>query len=691
MACHLLATSCSIAMAPSTSKESGSVAKRTVTQTLHELNPSFARHGVFDLAVWLPKIHTYQYIAKKSGNTMQGADFRCFMVDPSDRTMYVVAHLAMRNDNMGPLTNAEKKFEAGAKFRCSQVSLDSNVKQEYMHAPVKVRINLATTKSEKVVGLPTGETYQPEPAMTIAYCKQLTSSCRFDVTAIIDEVSEPRPIAHDRQVVSVTLIDDSADQGAPAELSFSLWQDLPLSKDDCATFDTLRKAAEAKQCLSLFALQGKHSNKGFSFEADSKKEFFVFPAVGKRADALAEVAEELLKIPKDKRDVLEQATYEARDYEHEPGQQTMCKLLQDLANTTDVHGLNEKPTLWNANWVEVERPQGENLLKKDGSSLWFQVSLRDLSGQVTGVWMNEKSALSLSGLENKDEFIESLSSGNQVFPVMSAVKVIRESRTTSSENGSSTQASKMNVNLVVVSAIAQPFDEAPSNSALEMIPLMKDHKDDTSAILPAALDMVDTSKHYALTVRLKAHDGSTIQLPCQKVIALVFSSQKCETSQTETGSYYITTKGIEDALAAEDTSEVIEKKTFTLSAMCTLSNLTQYRLDGTKKQKQAAIVILAAKTPDAFIVESMQCLQPNEVSAVRESLQRLQFFAMHMYMRDRKRTVEWNDECSPAKSKKCRTMGRSPSDIPLPIADSVINSSHHAASQVSGDGTQPGM
>ena len=663
-------------MAPSAAGKGD--AKNTGTQTLHELI-CFARHGVWDLGVFRPFIHTYKYTNKKNGSTMQGADFRCFMVDLNDPAMYVSAHVAMRGDNMTPLKNAEKKFFVGAKFRCSNVLLDTNAKQEFLHAPVKTRINLAGTKAVQLMATQKGEKIQPQPAMTITNCKELQSTCRFDVTALVDEVSGPRSVTAERQVVSVILIDDSADQGAPAELTLFYFQDLPLSKYDAAMVDTLRRGAESKQCFSLFAVQGRHSDKGYSFEADSKKEFFIFPAVGKRADRLVAAAEELVKIPKEKRHVLTQATHEARDYEHEPGQQTICKLLQDLTNVTDVQGLNEKPTLWNANWVAVGPPQGEHLLRKDGSSLWFQVSLCDISGQVNNVWMNEKSALSLSGSENKADFLESYRLGNQLFPVMSAVKVIRECRNTSQDNGEPTQTSKTNVSLVIVYAVRQPLDEAPTKSVLEMIPFMKDYRDDTSAILPATLDMVEASLHYAFTVRLKANDGSTIQLPCQKVIALVLSSQSCETFQTESGSFYITTKGIEDAFSEENASKATDKKTYTLSAMCTLSNLTQYRLDGTKKQKQAAIVILACKTQNAFIVESMHCLQPNEVSAMRNSLQRLQFFAMHIHCRDRKRTVQWSDDFSPVASKRCRLIGRSPTDIPLPIAESVSDGPHCAA------------
>ena len=113
-------------------------------------------------------------------------------------------------------------------------------------------------------------------------------------------------------------------------------------------------------------------------------------AVGSRATRLTQVAESLQAAPQESRDVLEQSSFESRDYENELGAQTLCKLLSDLVATTDVQKLNEKPTLWQANWVEVGWPVGDNLLKTYGSELWFQTSLRDLSGQVANVCVDER-------------------------------------------------------------------------------------------------------------------------------------------------------------------------------------------------------------------------------------------------------------------------------------------------------------
>ena len=104
------------------------------------------------------------------------------------------------------------------------------------------------------------------------------------------------------------------------------------------------------------------------------------------------------------------------------------------------------------------------MLTKEGSRLWFQTSLRDLSGQVVNAWMDEKSALSLSRLPDKEAFIESFKEGNQLFPIMSTVKVIREVKSSQdasavSQLADAKQTQKF-VNLIIVHATDQPWNEA---------------------------------------------------------------------------------------------------------------------------------------------------------------------------------------------------------------------------------------
>ena len=146
--------------------------------------------------------------------------------------------------------------------------------------------------------------------MSIKDCKKLQQSQRFDVTALMDALSEVRSVNVTRQVISVTIIDDSGDDGKPGQLTFAFFMDLPLSKEDAATMDILReaKASKIQQVFSFFALQGKKTEKGYTFEADSKKEFFLVTASTPRAHRLTKVAESLQDVPEEKRDVLQQSS-----------------------------------------------------------------------------------------------------------------------------------------------------------------------------------------------------------------------------------------------------------------------------------------------------------------------------------------------------------------------------------------------
>ena len=152
----------------------------------------------------------------------------------------------MRSDNMALLQQAEAKFKAGLKFRISKVGFDGLAKQEFLHIPLEHKIDLARTKADPLMQTKEGETVQPTPAMSIQDCKMLQQAQRFDVTALMDAMSE---------VVSVTVIDDSGNDGKPGQLTFSFFMDLPLSKEDAVTMNILREAqaAEVKPVFSFFS------------------------------------------------------------------------------------------------------------------------------------------------------------------------------------------------------------------------------------------------------------------------------------------------------------------------------------------------------------------------------------------------------------------------------------------------------
>ena len=175
----------------------------------------------------------------------------------------------MRYDNPRPLQEAETKFRAGLKFRLSKVALDNSTKQEFLHTPLKQKNDLAKTKVMPQMQDNDGATLQPSPSMCIKDCKLLQQSQRFDVTAIVDSLSEVRSVNQTCEVVNVTIIDDSGADDMPGQLTFAFFMELPRSKEDAATMNILQQSQEDgnKGILSFFALQGRKTDRGFSFEA----------------------------------------------------------------------------------------------------------------------------------------------------------------------------------------------------------------------------------------------------------------------------------------------------------------------------------------------------------------------------------------------------------------------------------------
>ena len=186
------------------------------------------------------------------------------------------ASIQMRFGKKAPLHEAETKFKADLRFRISKVVFDTSAKQEFLHTPLKMKIDLARTKSDPLMQVKQGETVQPCPAMSIRDCKSLQQTQRFDVTAIMDGISDVRPVKSSRQVVSVTIIDDSGNDGAPGQLTFSLFMDLPLSKEDAATLNFLRdaQASEVKPVFHSFLCKVRKRIQGIPLKQIRRRNFF---------------------------------------------------------------------------------------------------------------------------------------------------------------------------------------------------------------------------------------------------------------------------------------------------------------------------------------------------------------------------------------------------------------------------------
>ena len=136
------------------------------------------------------------------------------------------------------------------------------------------------------------------------------------------------------------------------------------------------------------------------------------------------------------------------------------------------------------------------------------------------------------------------------------------------------------------------------------------------------------------------------------------STQDTKTDQLAKG-FKLTTTDVEDVLGEADDNK------FTLTAICTLENLPKYRLDPPRSGVQYALISVTSMTQDTFIVDQVQLLSAEEATAATASLKQLMLLTRHIFAPERKRGGEWDATFSPAIAKKCRFLGRSPTDAVL--------------------------
>ena len=377
-----------------------------------------------------PRIIPYTWKDRKTGQHKAGANFKCLLVSLADRRSYMLCQLAMKDGKKEPLEDALKRFKENTSFRMSNVHFVNKSAQEYVHAPIKFVVDLGKTKMDPLMSQGDGQSIQAEPAMTLTEVKELQQHQRFDVTALVAEVGEPRPISSTRKVRDIQIIDHSfASESKVQQIKFGFFYD-EGEKNSSATIDILRQAEGSAEPVSFFGLDGKmvcvQGQQGFNIENSS--EFFAVSARGDRASSLTSVAETLHATPTESREVLQQGLVGAyKDYKDEQGKLSLCKLLKTTVAKTNIEFIDENDTLWQLNWVEVAWPTGseDDLCTKKKERLWFETEIHDVTGQGPRVRMNEESALALAQVSSKDEFLALHAAGKQAFPPMAAVKILR--------------------------------------------------------------------------------------------------------------------------------------------------------------------------------------------------------------------------------------------------------------------------
>ena len=384
---------------------------------------------------------------------------------------------------------------------------------------------------------------------------------------------------------------------------------------------------------------------------------------------------------------------QARYWSQEQGKETSCGLLSSFARTaTGIADLDSRETIWQLNWVLPSEPSpGENMKSKDGTRLWFPLTIRDISGPIV-LYITEQAALKLVDVADAKEF-EQLRSENRLrFPVVASVKVCRKPAKASAaqpgQSGGGNSAHDNEFDSIIVDATQQDTDLPPTLLSTKVLTMQTDSVD---IVLPARLDMIRKSEHYAMAIEYttqivpqelmkvasKTNPGMSMMRPCAKGLALVSVSTRSKTFPAGENGHKLITKEVVDYLSPSGRAQ----KKYTLVSFCTLDTVTDFKLDPPPRAKNQAALITFTRVMESdddsaeqavttLLVDAVQQLEPSKAQTLQPVLSKMIYFAALAGQISRKRDQEqWTPEESPAKTSKCRILGRSPTGPDLPDYD----------------------
>ena len=210
--------------------------------------------------------------------------------------------------------------------------------------------------------------------------------------------------------------------------------------------------------------------------------------------------------------------------------------------------------LYQINWAELSPPSSQSTLQGAKGGLFYRATLRDCTGQME-VFVREKAALAMSSMPSAQAFLAAVEEQDLVVPLLVSLRLVCRS---GKDDGKPI--------FVVVEAGPQNLDEPPSNASQWLLPLIGACPEAAGRVLPARVADLKSSLLYPLMV------GDNL---VTKALVLLISTEKSKLAQCGDG-FFVHTKGLRDAMAAD------EAKRFSAKALCTLANSIQLKLDGTR-------------------------------------------------------------------------------------------------------------
>ena len=649
-----------------TAAAAGSVAPPRATGSvptpLHHLNNTTAKLSEWEIEI--ANAHEEEYEYKWEDKTRSTKIFKCHLVYIHDPEQYCMGEL--RKSKSSPPNWCEvaaKKFEDGHKFRISAVELNIKAKPEYISTTVKQVVNLQATQMTKL--LQDTKHCNPEPRVTCKECMAFKSTQAFDITALIDAVSERREVSTHKFVRDVRIIDGTTDSGVqpPADIVcpkisvfYKTSGTLGSASGDPAFIQQLVQAVGQPSPFKFHGIQAE----GHKFQT-ARSWYKIVPAEGPRGQKLKTDHDAIMRA-KDSGTmiILENKWFpNDEDLENTNGQETLCAHLHTMSKRTGIALLDDKTSVWQVNWVFPTLMPGSHLTKA-GDKLWLSIMCQDVSGR-TEVRMNEKIALEISGRSTKDEFMQAVAEGDAVFPSILSLKMSRRIMEVQSEDDADDKQAF--VNTTVIAACAQDVSMPRTTTVKQLVPILRSLTTMSTAILPAALHMLRTTAAYPLQVQYPVPDLDP--QPCNKVWVLIKATKKSKCS--DEFPYTVITEDVEDVLdmphlsVPPPDSKAAENSKYKLLSMCSKEARTSLTLTPAHGKHVFALAIITSVQDNTLCAETVETIQADEKNRLTMTMRQEMTLAVDLIKHTSLGiTAPWTDTTSPLKAPSCRVLGKSP-------------------------------
>ena len=636
---------------------------------LSYLTTQSARFGVWEVAIFNPTARTREYIWNQEKRTSYS--FQCMLVSTADPTQYVLGDSHGKGMNAVKLNELKNKFMPGLVFHMTHVVFADNMKKQYNSAP-KTEVVSMTQTTWSPVSAKAQKFKMAEPNIPVAESMGIEHEQQFDALALVHDIFELHNggthAGQQRLRFKILLTDGSKnkDTGKMCHLPVTIFVDGDLHGQPPSLYQQLQAAHAQNSAMAFFGIQGKKSdsNDG-TWSFTSNFAFFCKQASETRKGRDLEA--KAVEIRQAEGEAVPLPVYQNRNFEQNESfadmeaTETTCALLQSIMIDTKVKAIETDTTFWQINWCYVHPPgKAAQVCTNDNSRLWMPVKVEDDTGHIN-IYMREKAALDLSHTDSKEEFEAARADDSMDFPKKVSVKIIRKPSAPQTPDARDSAARCSNIQCYIVEAAEQLIHDTPSKSSLTLLNFLEHTDAHTDACAAAGISMIEKDPHYGLSISYIV-DNEVVRKRCTRAVALVVANNASKSDNMNEG-YQMITEGVSDPL---DKNFVC-----TLMSFCTLRTSPDYQLKPARGMKtQTAFVVIAdvlevgsAEKPPVFLVESLEKIPDSEAETAPDHIRRLIHFAsLTAKMQGKSSKREWTEDMSPANARKCRRLGKSPTD-----------------------------